>query len=82
MKTNCALCKHRNHLYLKCSAYPDEIPKEIANGQKKHDQFLTGQQGQFIYEIHPLYNCPAHATKAERRYKSIIKLQEANNGEN
>jgi len=72
--SNCALCHHRQALYLNCLAFPWGIPLEIVKGEKKHDKVIKGQRGNFTYELHPLYNCPSHKAKAERRYEAALRL--------
>ena len=72
--SNCATCKHRQALYLKCQAFPWGIPLEVVRGEKKHDSKIEGQRGKFVYELNPLYNCPGHREKAERRYEVLLKM--------
>ena len=72
--SNCALCKHRKALYLNCDAFPWGIPMEIIKGIVIHDSVIKGQRGNFKYELHPLYNCPSHKAKAEKRYEAALRL--------
>ena len=72
--SNCALCKHRQALYLNCLAFPWGIPMDVIKGIVIHDSVIKGQRGNFKYELHPLYNCPSHKAKAEKRYEAALRL--------
>lgn len=39
--------KNERHV---CKAFPDGIPKEILTGKNLHEEVMTGQQGDYVYE--------------------------------
>ncbi len=47
-KVPCGECKHYLD-DLACLAF-DDIPKDILNGNIKHDKPLEGQKGDYVYE--------------------------------
>ena len=48
LKSDCAKCKHFNAL--SCSAYPNGIPKELYNGDKKHRKKRPDQKGDAVFQ--------------------------------
>jgi len=49
-KSNCFKCNHFDPIEYICTAFPIEIPLEIADGENKHTEPLEGQENNIVFE--------------------------------